>query len=69
MTNALEERCVHQFLSPVWETCKTCAYDPENNKICPGYSPTVYSVSDKKPEPVISEPLKLDISTLPVFQN
>ncbi len=71
------ERCVHQGLDTgahvlfkeQWERCKNCTYDPENNKKCVGYSPTAYSVSDKKPEPVISEPLKLDISTLPILQN
>lgn len=49
------ERCVHQIsdggnhllFKEQWERCKNCAYDPENNKRCPGYSPIVYSVPDK----------------------
>jgi hypothetical protein len=42
------ERCVHQgvdtgrhvLFKEQWENCKTCTYDPENNKKCPNYSPT-----------------------------
>ena len=41
---SVEERCIHQFLNPVWDRCKTCAYDPENNKKCNGYSPTAYDI-------------------------
>jgi hypothetical protein len=48
------ERCVHQgiddgphiLFKEKWERCKNCAYDPENNKNCPDYSPTAYYVSD-----------------------
>jgi len=61
------ERCVHQILNPVWERCKDCAYDLENNKKCPAYSPTVYDVSNNKIEPNIYEQLKLDVSALPVL--
>lgn len=31
------ERCIHQSFNPVWESCKSCAYDPENNKKCSAY--------------------------------
>jgi hypothetical protein len=51
---SLVERCVHQFLNPVWESCKICAYDSENNKKCKGYSPTAYEIPDKIQE-IISE--------------
>ncbi|HPD82028.1 MAG TPA: hypothetical protein PK357_02915 [Candidatus Pacearchaeota archaeon] len=48
------ERCVHQvsdggnhlLFKEQWERCKNCAYDPENNKKCSGYSPIVYSTSE-----------------------
>lgn len=53
------ERCVHQFLNPVWEGCKICAYDPENNKKCAGYSPTGYDLIDKKSELIISEQIEM----------
>jgi hypothetical protein len=44
------ERCVHQehdegahvLFKEQWERCKSCAYDPENNKRCCNYSPTAY---------------------------
>ena len=48
------ERCVHQILNPVWERCKDCAYDSENNKKCPNYSPTAYYASDNNPNLVSS---------------
>jgi hypothetical protein len=44
------ERCIHQgrdvghhaLFKEQWERCKNCTYDLENNKRCPGYSPTSY---------------------------
>jgi hypothetical protein len=52
------ERCIHQgvdvghhaLFKEQWERCKNCAYDPENNKKCPGYSPVVYSIPENIPE-------------------
>jgi len=61
------ERCVHQILNPVWKSCENCAYDPENNKKCPAYSPTSYDISDNKIEPNIYEQLNLNIPALPVL--
>jgi hypothetical protein len=48
------ERCLHQIsdegnhilFREQWERCKNCAYDPANNKKCPGYSPIVYSLPE-----------------------
>ena len=61
------ERCVHQLLNPVWKSCEDCAYDLENNKKCPAYSPTVYDICYEKSASVISEQLKLNVSALPIF--
>ena len=46
----LVERCTHQFSSPVWKSCETCAWDQENNKKCPAYSPMVYEIREKRIE-------------------
>lgn len=62
MTTTLVERCVHQIFDEgvhvlfkeQWEACKKCAYDPENNKKCPGYSPTAHYVSNNSPSLVSS---------------
>jgi len=56
------ERCVHQIFDEgvhvlfkeQWEACKKCAYDSENNKKCPNYSPTAYYASDNNPNLVSS---------------
>jgi len=32
----------HALFREKWERCKTCIYDPENNKKCPDYSPGTY---------------------------
>lgn len=56
------ERCVHQIsdggnhllFKEQWERCKNCAYDPENNKKCPGYSPRVYSIPENMSEKKLS---------------
>jgi len=61
------ERCVHQILNPVWERCKDCAYDSENNKKCPAYSPTAYDISENKIESNMYEQSKLNVSALPVL--
>jgi len=57
---SLVERCIHQFLNPVWEGCKTCAYDLENNKKCPGYSKTSYEIKDIRPEDAVLRVVKFN---------
>ena len=67
--HTLVERCSHQILSPEvhalfkeqWKRCSNCAYDPENNKRCPNYSPTGgYYVCDKNSDIASSTPQDLD---------
>jgi hypothetical protein len=33
----------HLLFKDEWARCKVCKYDPENNKRCHNYSPTVYN--------------------------
>ena len=45
---SIPERCFYQIVPPIKSLlgnrlgvgdCSKCAYDPENNKKCPGYTP------------------------------
>lgn len=68
------ERCVNQGINAgrhllfheQWERCKNCKYDPENNKKCPGYSPTSYNIKEK--ETVIFNQEEIEESTLHVVR-
>jgi len=72
---SLVERCVHQGLDigahvlfkEQWERCKNCTYDPENNKMCAGYSPTAYNLPDEKN--IFESNLKIVYSATPPDLN